>query len=465
MTRLNSLAFRLFATTAAWSLAVLPIAGVIIYQLYKKQVDATFDQRIRFAMTVILADSIDHGGTEPGQPKDIGEALFEFPQSGWYWQIKPLDVSPERPARSLVSASLGSETLTLLSDKSKLAADRDVNWGYVIGPLSQRLRQAETVHAFGEGEQTQRYSIAVAGKTEEVDVVVGEFLMRLISALALVGAGLLMATLFQVRFGLYPLRKVEQGLADIRSGKATRLEGDLPMEIVSLQSELNALLKSNEDVIERARTQVGNLAHGLKTPLAVLMNEADDDKSALAVKVTEQTKIMRDQVQHYLDRARMAARAGVIGRVTDVQPVGDGIARALTRIYRDKDLSFTITCDDDAKFQGERQDLEEMLGNLLDNAAKWAGCEVLLRATTIEEGHGKTATKVLQITVEDDGPGLTDEQLAEPIQRGRRLDETKPGSGLGHSIVADFAHSYRGTFKLARSTLGGLRATVTLPAA
>jgi signal transduction histidine kinase len=464
MTRLNSLAFRLFATTAAWSLAVLPLAGTIIYQLYKKQVDATFDQRIRFAMTVILADSIDHGGTEPGQPKDIGETLFEFPQSGWYWQIKPLDVSPERPARSLVSASLGTETLTLLSDKTKLT-DRDVNWGYVIGPLSQRLRQAEAVHAFGEGEQTQRYSIAVAGKTDEIDVVVGEFLTRLVSALALVGAGLLMATLFQVRFGLYPLRKVEQGLADIRSGKVTRLEGDLPMEIVSLQAELNALLKSNEDVIERARTQVGNLAHGLKTPLAVLMNEAADDTSALGAKVTEQTKIMRDQVQHYLDRARMAARAGVIGRVTDVQPVADGIARALTRIYRDKDLGFTIVCDDDAKFQGERQDLEEMLGNLLDNAAKWAGCEITLTAKTADIGQGKAAVRQLQIVIEDDGPGLTDDQLAQPIQRGRRLDETKPGSGLGQSIVADLAHSYQGTFKLAKSALGGLAATLTLPAA
>ncbi len=464
MTRLNSLAFRLFATTAAWSLAVLPVAGFIIYQLYKKQVDAAFDQRIRFAMTVILADSIDHGGTEPGQPKDIGEALFEFPQSGWYWQIKPLDVSPERPARSLVSTSLGSETLTLLSDATKLT-DREVNWGYVMGPLNQRLRQAETVHAFGEGEQTQRYSIAVAGKTDEIDVTVGEFLTRLVSALALVGAGLLMVTLFQVRFGLYPLRKVEQGLADIRSGKVTRLEGDLPMEIVSLQAELNALLKSNEDVIERARTQVGNLAHGLKTPLAVLMNEAADDKSALASKVSEQTKIMRDQVQHYLDRARMAARAGVIGRVTEVQGVADGIARALTRIYRDKDLSFTITCDDDAKFQGERQDLEEMLGNLLDNAAKWAGCEVRLTAKSVDEGQGKSAVKMLCITVEDDGPGLTGAQLEQPIQRGRRLDETKPGSGLGHSIVADLAHSYRGKFKLAKSELGGLSATLTLPAA
>jgi signal transduction histidine kinase len=460
---LNSLAFRLFATTAAWTLAVLPIAGLIIYQLYKTQVDGAFDDRIRLVMTVILADSIDHGGTEPGQPKDIGEPLFEFPQSGWYWQIKPLDVTPERPARALHSTSLGTETLTLLSDKTKLA-DKEVSWGYVIGPLSQRLRQAETVHSFGEGDETQRYSIAVAGKTSEIDVQVSAFMTRLVSALALVGAGLLAATLFQVQFGLYPLRKIEKGLAAIRSGEATRLDGNLPIEIVSLQAELNALLKSNEEIIERARTQVGNLAHGLKTPLAVLQNEARDHKGALADKVAEQTQVMRDQVQHYLDRARMAARSGAIGRVTDIKPVAEGIARALTRIHRDKDLDFTITVETDARFQGEQQDLEEMLGNLMDNASKYAAAQVHVTAKLVEDRSQRPPLRQVHILIEDDGPGLTPEQLAAPIQRGRRLDETMPGSGLGHSIVADLAHSYRGTFSLSKADLGGLGATLVLPA-
>jgi signal transduction histidine kinase len=464
MTRFNSLAFRLFATTAAWMLAVLPLGGLIIYQMYKTQVDAAFDDRIRLIMTVILADSIDHGGTEPGQPKDIGEPLFEFPQSGWYWQIKPLDVSPERPARALHSTSLGSETLTLLSDNKKLN-DKEVTWGYVIGPLSQRLRQAETVYSFGEGDGTQRYSIAVAGKTAEIDVSVGAFLTRLVSALALVGAGLLAATLFQVRFGLYPLRQIEKGLSDIRSGNATRLEGNLPAEIVSLQAELNALLKSNEEIIERARTQVGNLAHGLKTPLAVLQNEARDDKSSLAAKVAEQTQVMRDQVQHYLDRARMAARSGAMGRVTDVKAVAEGIARALARIHRNKDLNFTLTCDDGVRFQGERQDLEEMLGNLMENAAKYGAHDIRLIARVVEDKGQKPLQRRLSLTIEDDGPGLTEAQLAAPIQRGRRLDETKPGSGLGHSIVADLAHSYRGSFRLFKSDLGGLGASLELPAA
>ena len=460
MTRLNSLAFRLFATAAIWFLVFLPAAGVVIVQMYRKQSEAAFDERILSALRVIVLDSTEAGGTEPGQPKNLADPFFKTPELGWYWQIKPLDASPSKPGRLLVSDSLGSETLVVLSEKATVTENKRI-LGYVVDARGMRLRQAEAVVVFGEGDETQRYSIAVTGDANEPEVAISEFKRRLLAAFALAGAGLLVVTLLQIRFILYPLAKVEQGLNAIRTGSATRLEGAVPKEITSLQAEMNALLQSNEDVIERARTQVGNLAHGLKTPLAVLVNEAREDTSPLAAKVVEQTTLMRDQVQHYLDRARMAARAGVIGRVTEIQPVADGIARALTRIHHDKDLMFTVTCEDGARFQGEKQDLEEMLGNLLDNAAKWTRSEVVLTATVGGTGNHRQLT----ITIEDDGPGLTDEQLAAPIQRGRRLDETKPGSGLGHSIVAELAHSYRGTFTLARSKFGGLAATLTLPAA
>ena len=194
--------------------------------------------------------------------------------------------------------------------------------------------------------------------------------------MSLAGIGFLALTLFQVRFGLFPLAKVEKGLTAIRSGDATRLDVGLPPEIRPLQQELNALLKSNQEIVERARTHVGNLAHALKTPLAVIRNEARDDQSPLARKVTEQADIMTDQVNLYLDRARMAARVGVIGRVTEVRPVSESIIRALERIYHDKQLSFSTDCPPGTRFQGERQDLEEMLGNLLDNASKWARSKV-----------------------------------------------------------------------------------------
>jgi signal transduction histidine kinase len=175
---------------------------------------------------------------------------------------------------------------------------------------------------------------------------------------------------------------------------------------------------------------------------------------------------MTAQINLYLDRARMAGRIGVIGRVTEVAPVAESLVRALDRLYREKELSYLVECPLDVRFQGERQDLEEMLGNLLDNASKWARTKVsvVAAATPAPAGNG-AAGGWLEIRVEDDGPGLTAEQLAEPVVRGRRLDETKPGSGLGHSIIADLAYCYNGKFELARSESGGLSARLTLPLA
>jgi signal transduction histidine kinase len=335
-----------------------------------------------------------------------------------------------------------------------------------MGPAQQAVRVAEMIYQFGTGKSAQRYSVAVAGRLSEVEDNLAAFRTQLTQALALAGIGLLAATLFQVRFGLFPLSRVERALAAIRSGTASRLEGELPSEIRPLQQELNALLRSNQEIVERARTHVGNLAHALKTPLAVLINEARNDASPLARKIIEQADTMTGQVNLYLDRARMAARIGVIGRVTEVGPVAESLVRALERLYRDKDLSYALDCPAGVRFKGERQDLEEMLGNLLDNASKWAHSKVCVSVAPLPpEEDDAAAGGWLEIRVDDDGPGLTPEQRCEPIARGRRLDETKPGSGLGHSIVADLAYCYSGKFELGRSRDGGLSARLTLPLA
>jgi signal transduction histidine kinase len=319
------------------------------------------------------------------------------------------------------------------------------------------------IQALGGDESGPRYSYLVAGPVDWPQARVAAFRARLVVALSLVGFGLMALTLFQVRFGLLPLREIERGLTAIRTGQASRLESKLPMEIEPLQSEINALIQSNQDIIERARTQVGNLAHGLKTPLAVITNEAREEKSPLAVKVLEQAQLMRDQIGYYLDRAQMAARAGVIGRTTDVLPVAQSLKRALERIYRDKEVTVVIDCPDTIRFQGEKQDLEEMLGNLVDNACKWAASTVHINVKALP-GEGRTGRQRLTITVEDDGPGLTAEQRQRIGKRGLRLDETKPGSGLGLSIVSDIATSYTGRFSLDESPLGGLLVLLELPA-
>jgi signal transduction histidine kinase len=459
----NSLAFRLFITAAAWVLLVLPVAGWIIYARYHHEAQTTFDNRISLLLTVVISDADEASAKGPSPPNNWGEGLFEITHSGWYWQIKPLD---GKSGQLLRSVSLSGDTLPLPSEHGIDPNDREVRWGNLTGPAQQQVRVAEQIYVFGEGKTAQRYSVAVAGKLSEVEENVAAFRGQLIQALALAGLGLLAVTLFQIRFGLFPLSRVEQSLAAIRSGEAARLDGDLPSEIKPLQQELNALLKSNQEIVERARTHVGNLAHALKTPLAVLINEARGDPSPLARKVIEQADTMTTQVNLYLDRARMAARIGVIGRVTDVRPVGESIVRALERIYRDKHLTYSLECPAGTRFQGERHDLEEMLGNLLDNASKWARSQVIMvAAPTSTTGSNGASGSWLEIRVEDDGPGLTGEQLSEPIARGRRLDETKPGSGLGHSIVADLAYCYSGRFELATSDLGGLSARLTLPMA
>ena len=459
--RFNSLAFRLIATSAAWLAVVLPIAGYIIFKLYGEDVQASFDQRLEKLVNSIAVDALLSGGSEPVAPLNRYEPLFEETHSGWYWQIKPLD---DRAALQLVSASLATATLPSPFE-AKIAPDRmGQRWMNTKGPLGEPIRVIEVVDTKGHQENAPRYSVTVAGPMAWLESRNRNFRNRLTIALALTGLGLVTATLFQVRFGLLPLQRIEKGLAAIRSGDAVRLEGNLPVEIEPLQNELNALIQSNQDIIDRARTQVGNLAHALKTPLAVIINEAREDKGALGAKVAEQADIMRDQITLYLDRARMAARVGVMGRATEVKPVLEPIVRALERINRERDIRIELDCQPGGKFQGERQDLEEMAGNLLDNACKWARSRVVL-STRVELDGGDRGARRLVLTVGDDGPGLPADQRAKLGKRGLRLDETKPGSGLGLSIVTDLAQQYRGRLVLGESPLGGLEVRLELPAA
>ena len=282
--------------------------------------------------------------------------------------------------------------------------------------------------------------------------------------LAALGIGLVIATTAQIRWGLRPLDNVRRGLAALRSGKETRFEGPFPAEIQPLAKELNALLESNQEIIERARTQVGNLAHALKTPLSVITNEARAGSGPLAGKVTEQAELMRTQVNHYLERARIAARSKVIGAVTEVEPVVDGIVRAMDRIHEDRGIDLGADVAKGALFRGEKQDLEEIVGNLVDNACKWAKAEVSVTVSYAAPADEETPGR-LTLMIDDDGPGLTEAERVEATRRGRRLDETKPGSGLGLSIVTELVGLYEGRFRLDRSPLGGLRAEVELPAA
>ncbi len=453
--RPNSLAFRLFASAAAWTLVVLPVTAILLISLYREALERNFDARLNVYLTSLVASTAEDGAATPKEPADFGQPIFGIPFSGWYWQIVPLGKAT-RP--DFVSDSLLDQQLKLPSQNGVEPDASLTRRAYIEGPNDQRLRIVER-EIRPSGPSSTPFSYAVAGDSAEIDRDLSEFTVMLIAALAVAGLGLVAATFFQVRFGLSPLRAIGQGLAAIRSGEAEKLEGELPLEIKPLQQELNALIQSNREIVDRARTHVGNLAHALKTPLSVISNEARAQEGALGAKVIEQAEIMRNQITHHLDRARVAARSSVIGDVTDVGAVLEALKRTLDRIYEGRGVEVALATTPGLKFQGEKQDFEEMVGNLLDNACKWARSKV--RASAERNGAESRFT----VIVDDDGPGLTKVERARVVKRGQRLDESKPGSGLGLSIVADLAHLYKGRFALERSPQGGLRARLELPAA
>jgi signal transduction histidine kinase len=262
----------------------------------------------------------------------------------------------------------------------------------------------------------------------------------------------------QVRVGLRPLFRLEAEVAQVRRGKADRLEEDYPTELRPLTDELNALVRHNQETVERQRTHVGNLAHALKTPISVMITESSQRPGPLAEVVTRQAEVMRQQVDHHLRRARAAARAQGPGERTDVADVLDELARTLGRIFRDKGVEIDWDAPDHLWFQGERQDLLEIAGNGMENAGKWCKRKVRVRAEAL-------GPERLKLTIDDDGPGLPAAQREEVIRRGARLDESAPGSGLGLSIVDELARAYRGSLTLADSPMGGLRLELELPRA
>ena len=277
-------------------------------------------------------------------------------------------------------------------------------------------------------------------------------------AFVLLGAGLIAAVFFQVRVGLRPLFVLRREIADVRRGKAERISGDFPIELTPLAEELNALMTHNQEVVERQRTHVGNLAHALKTPISVMIAEAAQRPGPLAEVVSRQAEVMRQHVDHHLRRARAAARTQGQGERTDVSEVLDELARTLERIFTDKGVRIDWDADEDLFFLGERQDLMEIAGNAMENAGKWCAGRVRVRA------HALGADR-MALTVEDDGPGLTPDERETVVRRGARLDEDAPGSGLGLSIIDELARAYRGALKLEDSNLGGLKLAIDLPRA
>jgi len=267
-------------------------------------------------------------------------------------------------------------------------------------------------------------------------------------------SGTLLAMALGLRYALRPLDRIQFDITEIREGRQAALSIDYPAEVQPLSAELNKLLDHNRAVVSRARTHVGNLAHALKTPIAVLRNEATGETQLDSV-VRRQTETMHANVDHYLRRAQAAARAEALGVRTQVQTATDGIARVMNKLFAADGKSVSAEIPDDIFVRTEQQDLEEILGNLLDNACKWANSVVHVHARQDDDG-------MVAIYIDDDGPGLSPDERKDAVKRGIRLDETAPGTGLGLSIVADIAGMNGGSLELDEAPLGGLRAIVRL---
>jgi signal transduction histidine kinase len=457
--RANSLALRLFLSATAWAVVILLITGIVLSSLYRQAVERAFDRRLGVYLRTLVADVAAPEEGNEKFPQSLGEPLFELPLSGWYWQVTRLDPG-KKDVRA--SRSLWDGGLPHLQELGVAAGPDGSREGYVSGPEDQRLRLVERNIDLGD---EGHYLVAVAGDAAEISEETRSFDQALVLTFSILAAVLLLTTMFQVRFGLAPLKRITDSLAAIRAGTAERLAGKFPEEIAPLARETNALIDANKEIVERARTHVGNLAHALKTPLSVMVNEAAArGRDPFANKVLEQADIMRHQVARHLERARLAARLTVVGSVTDVGPVVTALARTMEKIHRDREVAIEVHADGEARFRGERPDLEEMMGNLVDNACKWASSRVAIEVVR-ERPDPASANEVLRIVVDDDGRGLSVLEREQVSQRGQRLDETKPGSGLGLSIVVELAGLYGGELKLGTAPLGGLRAELVLPAA
>lgn len=456
----NSLALRLVISSAAWTLMILSVTAAILISLCRDFIEQNFDERINHSLENLIAKTAPQGTFDIRRPSDLGEPLFSRPLSGAYWQIRPAD--PKDPA--FKSDSLADEIYKTPSELGIEPDAKRIRQAYVDGPDDQILRVLERDIDFGQENESRIFSISVAFDTTALDAETRYLTNTIVLTLALLGAGLLLATFFQVRFGLSPLKDIGKRLAAIRSGEETLLEGDPPDEILPLQEELNALIKANWGVVERARTHVGNLAHALKTPLSVIINEAASQNTEFAQKVAQQAALMRQQISHHLNRASIAAQIRPISGVTDVQSGLAALSRALVKIYEGRALNLEIDCPCGVRFFGEKQDFDEMAGNLMDNACKWARSSVTVKVEPPQLSAPSTP-RTFRLIIEDDGPGLSDEFRREAVKRGRRLDEKVPGSGLGLSIVAELTHLYRGRLKLEEAPSGGLRVSLTLPSA
>jgi signal transduction histidine kinase len=450
----KSLSLRAVLVSGLWAAISLIAVSSLVVALFREASDEGFDDLLEVHLGALIQSVTAEEDGVMKVVRDDTDLRFSRPGSGWYWTAEYAD-DPERGR--LMSRSLGGLPLPLV-DVKLAPFDALFKRSYSLkGPNGVPLQVYEREIDTGQKSVAIRYR--VMGDRRIVDGRVSSFNKSIYGLLSLFVIVSIAANALAVRFGLSPLKRARESLQQIREGKSQRLEGEFPPEIAPLANEMNALIDNNRRIVERSRTQVGNLAHALKTPLAVMSNEGQALGGAKGAVIAEQTGAMQEQIQRYLQRARIGAQRDSVIYRAPITPILTPTLRVFQKLNPEKQFLFELPMEE-LVFAGEGEDFQEMIGILLDNAAKWGKRRIGLKA---EKSRSSTGMPMLSLEIGDDGPGLTEKQIAAGIKRGKRLDESKPGNGLGLAIVSDTVREYGGTVKLGKSPLGGLSVTVTLP--
>ncbi|MEN5297352.1 ATP-binding protein [Brucella sp. TWI559] len=430
----------------------LVVVATLISTLYGDAARNNFERLLTAHLfSLVGAVSITPDGLLQGRP-ELGDLRYSSPLSGWYWFVDPISPNTNGKLQSLSSVGRIVPEMPV----SQAPFDSSFMRSYTLPGLNgEELYIVETEVVLDNDNRVARFR--VMGNLSEVLSEISDFRRKLAIYLAIFGLGSVFINAGIILFGLRPLDKVRQALADIREGRSAKLDTSLPIEIAPLAVEMNALIENNRRIVERSRTQVGNLAHSLKTPLSVLANEARTMGGQQGRLVLEQSEAMQVQIQHYLQRARIAAQRDSVVFRTLVTPVLERMERVTAKLNPSLKITFRNTLPE-AVFAGEKEDLEEIVGNLLENAGKWGRrrIKIVLQSATDSQ-------RQFEILIEDDGAGLAPDKMDAALKRGNRVDETKPGTGLGLAIVQDTVREYGGTLHLGKSDMGGLQVRVVLP--
>ncbi len=446
----NSLKLRLIVTSMLWVAFALFIVWYLLIWLFQGHIEARFDDRLndQVAEMVAAGENDGRGGVrltwEPTDPR------YALPHSGWYWQIS----DGERII--VTSRSAWTDRLDISDALSTEKSDAVL----ISGPNNVRLRALGRAIRLPGGERPLLF--IVAGPVADIEADVEEFSGD--ARLVLTALGLLLGIIIalQIGYGLKPLRNLHLALFEIRAGKTQLMHGDFPGEVEPVVRELNALLEYNAGLLERARTQSGNLAHALKNPLLIVQNESANFGGEQGRLVHQQLLAVNAIIDHQLSKARLAGTANLIGAHASVPAVIADLFYSLKILYQDRNLTLTQAGLENLVFKGDRHDLEELLGNLIDNACKWAGSRIEVTGESLVSADGG---QLIGLTIEDDGPGIPAGEMRAVLARGHRLDEQTPGSGIGLNVACDIAELYGGTLDLDTSPSGGLRVRLVLPAA